>query len=135
MAVRRHHMNLKILLGTIALGLSTVSRDQWEAAAGDSQRLTGCMIAHKAALKCTVASILYSDTFNVKHSSMQRFIDALVSLPGSKWKVVSRDNMSRDNLPRGVINLNHLSDVSKMLRQLRLTAKRGLQAANFNRGG
>lgn len=110
--------NLKILIGAVALGVSTLGRDEWEQAQGNHEHLAKRMTMHTASLTTKPVSFIASEGFSSKHGNMLRLLEALMHLPGSKWKMQENKHS---------IRLNKLADMSKFLQHVRMTAKTSFQ--------
>ena len=120
-------MDLKILIAAVSLGLATLGRAEWESAEGSSNRLSTLITRHKATLTCKAVTLSVSDGFASKHGSMVRFLELLMGLPGSKWKMMQAGG----NPPKSLFRLDKLADVYGFLNHVRVTASSGLTAANM----
>ena len=135
----RPHLELKTILGAMALGLGIVSRDAWQAATGNADNLAKDVTFHMSALRHKTVTLAVGQGFAAKHASIVRFFESLVKLPGGKWKihmeqaqVVDRCDVSGAKKvpvkrPETTFKLEKLSDVSAFIRHIRLTVKNGLK--------
>ena len=105
-----------------ALGLPTVARRNWQTFHEDLQALAARCTEHEAAIKDK--NVLFLSTgFERKHTSFSKLFEKLTKLEGSKWTFGTTD-AKKSPLD---FHLHHLSDVSKLVRHLRVTSSKTLQ--------
>lgn len=95
-----------------------MGRDDWESAGGIHDRLAKRMTLRRASVTSKPVSVVASDAFSSKHGGMMRLLEALMNLPGSKWKMQENKNSVR---------LSRFTDVSKFLVHVRMTANDSFQ--------